>query len=93
MQGHESVWVFNGERSRLPGGVFGSRAEAEAWIERHGLTGLLTEYPVGVGVYEWAIASGRFTPKRPDQQTGEFIGRFTSASLAHVHYENGKAVS
>lgn len=88
-----SVWVFNGEGSRFPSGIFALRDSAEIWIRQHQLTGILTEYPLDIGVYEWAIQNGVFRPKRPDQQSSKFVGGFTSAHMAHVHFEAGVAVA
>ncbi|HEU0053036.1 MAG TPA: hypothetical protein VFQ39_07655, partial [Longimicrobium sp.] len=48
------VWVFNGEAGSFPSGVFTSREAAEAWIAKYALTGVLTAYPLDVGVYDWA---------------------------------------
>ena len=86
----ERVWVFNGGKGHFPGGIFTALDGAEQWIERHGLTGTLTAYPLDTGVYEWAIAKGLFRPDKPHQTTSDFIGRFTSASMEHHHYENGR---
>jgi len=69
--------------------VFTRRDLAEEWIQKHGLSGTLTAYPLDVGVYEWALNKGTFKPKRDDQQSAEFIQRFSSASQEHYHYENG----
>ncbi len=33
------------------------------------------------------VGCGAFKPNRPDQKEARFIGRFTSASLEHYHYE------
>jgi hypothetical protein len=84
----DSVWVFNGSAD-LPAAVFTTRELVEAWIAKHGLSGVLTKYPLDVGVYEWAIGCGAFKPKRPDQSGAQFIGRFSSASLEHYHYRDG----
>ena len=83
------MWVFNGASATFPSGVFSSREKAEAWIQLHGLTGVLTRYPIDIGVYEWTIEVGAFKPKRDDQTTPQFIQRFSSASQEHYHYENG----
>src|SRR4051812_25975129 len=72
----DSVWVFNGG-GNVPAAVFTTRDLAEAWIALHGLTGVLTKYPLDVGVYEWAIDCGAFKPKRPDQSAPHFIERFS----------------
>ncbi len=83
------MWVFNGARSQFPAGVFSTKEAAEAWISLHCLTGVLTRYPIDCGVYEWAITSGYFSPCQPHHKSGEFIQKFTSASLEHYHYEDG----
>ncbi len=81
----DSVWVFNGG-GQFPSGVFTSRELAEAWIAEHRLIGILTNYPLDVGLYDWAIARGTFKPKRPEHSEPAFIGRFNSARQDHRHY-------
>jgi hypothetical protein len=83
------VWVFNGI-NHFPSGIFSSREKAEQWIAKHQLSGCLTKYPMDIGIYEWAIANGAFKPKRPEHSQPKFIGRFSSASLEHYHYEDGQ---
>jgi len=68
----QKVWVFHGEGARFASGVFSSKELASAWIARHGLSGLLTVYPLDEGAYQWAVNSGNFVPKTPDQRTAEF---------------------
>ncbi len=87
---HPTVFVFNGANASFPCGVFADRESAISWISSNSLTGTLTEYPVGVGAYDWAVAAGHFTPKRADQQTPKFIERFTSGAQWHAHFESGK---
>ncbi|GAB4454765.1 MAG: hypothetical protein OHK0029_09820 [Armatimonadaceae bacterium] len=82
------VWIFNGQGS-FPSGAFATRESAEAWIRQHRLTGTLTCYPLGKGIYDWAIELGYFKPKRDGHTTPEFIGAFSSAYQDHYHYENG----
>jgi hypothetical protein len=85
------VWVFNGGvKSTFSGGVFSKKELAEDWIKKNALTGTLTRYALDMGVYEWAISNGAFNPKRDNQKTPSFIGRFSSASQEHYHYEDGK---
>jgi hypothetical protein len=84
----ESVWVFNGEKSSFPSGVFSTREKAEKWISTNSLTGCLTKYPLDQGVYEWSIEEGLFSPKHDHQNTPDFIGRFSGGST-HFHFENG----
>jgi hypothetical protein len=85
------VWVFQAPLSgRFAGGAFSSRDDAEAWIERHGLSGVLTLYPVDEGVYDWAIEDGLFSPKKLHESEAAFIVSFTTASQPHHHhYEDG----
>jgi hypothetical protein len=84
-----SVWVFCAPEAIFPAGVFTEQQLADAWIKKHSLTGTLTEYPLNIGLYEWAISKGYFKPKYPSHHKAKFIGRFSSAYLEHYHYENG----
>jgi hypothetical protein len=84
------VWVFHGAGAQFASGVFASRADAESWIARNQLTGLLTAYPVGVGVYDWAVDSGEFKVTKDKHRHPQFIGSFTSGAQEHFHYENGR---
>lgn len=86
---------------RLPGTTSGSstapvmqlpapcspREQAEGWINANGLQGTLTKYPVDVPVYDFAIQNGWFTQKSDRERSGEFIQRFSSASMEHYHYD------
>ena len=87
MQTH--VLIFVAPKAVFPSAVFASLVDAENWITKHGLTGVLTEYPVGVGVFEWAVESGKFKPKPTKKIDASFIGQFTTAAMTHYHYENG----
>ena len=84
-----SAFVFNGSGADFPSAVFSDRERAIAWISCHGLSGTLTEYPVDIGVYDWATQNGSFKPKRAEQETPQFIERFTSMAQWHAHFENG----
>ena len=84
------VWIFNGSRSAFPSAVFQSKDAAVAWIKEDRLSGTLTQYPVDVPVYDWAIEHGYFKPRRPYQQSPDFIGTFSSASQNHLHFEDGQ---
>ncbi len=89
MGASEFVWVFHGAAGRFSSGVFSTRRKGEAWIKTHRLTGILTAYPVDVGVYDRAVERGDFEPKNERERSSEFIGAFTSASQEHYHYEDG----
>jgi hypothetical protein len=84
------IWVFLANGASMPSGVFEDQDLAKKWIKKHSLSGLLTEYPVDVGIYDWAIGKGLFRPKYPSQESAGFVGKFTSAYLKHSHYENGE---
>ena len=85
----QEVWVFNGVGGAFPSGVFDAVDVAELWIAKYQLSGTLTEYPIGVGVFDWAIDRGLFKPKVGRVYDANFIGQFTSASMRHFHYEDG----
>jgi hypothetical protein len=88
-----SVWLFNGYGIRypnFPSAAFLTRYRAEEWIKIHAVSGTLTEYPLDVGVYEWAILKGFFKPTKEKQTTPAFIETFSSASQEHYHYEHGQ---
>lgn len=84
----DNVWVFNGGGS-FPAAVFTTREQGEAWIATHKVSGVLTKYPLDVGVYEWAIECGAFKPKWPSHSEPKFIASFSSASQEHYHYTDG----
>jgi len=85
----DSIWIFHGINGRFSSGVFTEVKLAEEWIFRHKLTGVLTEYPINVGCYDWALENDLFQPKKDEYQSSEFIGKFTTAGQEHFHYEDG----
>lgn len=87
------VYVFNSPtKSKFSGGVFSKKHIAEQWIKKNMLTGILTKYPLDIGVYDWVIKNELFSPKNDNQIQADFIGGFSSASQEHNHYENGVCV-
>jgi hypothetical protein len=89
----EKIFVFNNpNHSRFSGGVFSDKIIAEKWIKKNLLSGVLTIYPLNVGVYEWAIEKDFFFAKTEQQKSSDFIGGFSSASQEHYHYENGESI-
>ncbi len=84
------IWIFQGSGAQFPSGVFTDEDQARAWIRAEKLSGLLTKYPVGQGVFDWAVQQGFFTPRKPEHHSAKFIGRFTSASMEHYHFEDGQ---
>jgi hypothetical protein len=85
---HDNVWIFHADGARFASGVFNSKADAMAWVAGHRLTGLVTEYPVGVGCYDLAVAAGRFTASKPHHGSPEHVGSF-SPGLDHVPVVDG----
>jgi len=90
---HKTIWVFNGANSQFSGGVFEELHVAENWIAKNNLTGMLTEYPINTGVFDWASENDLISmkPEKIEQKKNDpiFIGGFTTASMNHNHYENG----
>ena len=82
--------MFHGAGGRFTSGVFTSQTQAEAFIHQYRLTGVLTRYPVGISVYDWAIQEKLFEPNKPKQFQPGFIQRFTTASQEHYHYAPDK---
>lgn len=89
MTGIKEVWVFSGVNAKFPAAVFDVKEDALGWIKKNRLTGVLTKYPVGVSVYEWAIEIGNFKVRSGMDSTSEFIGKFSSAAQEHMHFEGG----
>lgn len=93
MKEYQFVWVFNNNKSNFSGGIFLSKDLAETWISRYNLTGILTQYPLNIGVLDYLIKEDLVgmrneTIERVKNDPNK-IGGFTSASLIHYHYENG----
>lgn len=87
----KEVWVFNGAEGRFPSAIFENKDDAEEWVKKYALTGVLTKYPVGVSVYEWAVENGHFRVKNEKEGSSLFIQKFSSAAQEHIHFENGSA--
>lgn len=86
----EYAWLFNGEMGRFASAVFTELTLAEDWIKSNRLTGVLTRYPINIGVYDWAVKEELFSIKAEEHTSPLFIGKFTSAGQEHYHYENGE---
>ena len=85
----DGIWVFSGIGARLPAGVFSDVNKAERWIAEHGLSGILTFYPLNEGAYDWALRNDLFKPTKGHHRKPEFIQRF-SGGQQHHHYESGR---
>lgn len=86
------IYVFTGEGSNFPAGIFTTLENAEKWINKYSLNGILNKYPTDIGIYDWAVQEDFFTIKNEYQKEPKFIQRFTCASMEHFHFENGKLV-
>ncbi|KZN66412.1 hypothetical protein N473_08460 [Pseudoalteromonas luteoviolacea CPMOR-1] len=89
----KSVWVFNKNNADFSGGVFSELELAESWIKENSLTGVLTNYPLDQGVFDWAVENDmhNIKPEKLAEKSKQpnFIGGFTTASQEHYHYQDG----
>jgi hypothetical protein len=83
------VWIFHGDNARVASGVFVTEEQGLEWIQRHRLTGLLTEYRLGVGAYDDAVERGLFRPSREHHGTPEHIAQFSPGGTRHFHVFDG----
>lgn len=86
----DTVWIFHGERAKFSSAVFTRRDLAEQWIATNGFSGMLTEYPLDISVYDFHQASG--VGKKYAECSLEFKQNYASASQDHYHYLAGKKV-
>jgi len=88
----QGFWVFHGAGAKFAAGVFVSREKADSAIRKHRLTGVLTWYPSGELVYDWASREKllNMKPEKSAELTAEKIGQLTTASQPHFHYEDGE---
>lgn len=85
----KTVWVFHGANAKFASAVFSEFTHAERWLVANGFSGVLTEYPLDVSVYDFQVGQSLFTPTKDEHRSKDFVQRFTSASQPHFHYENG----
>lgn len=81
------AWVFQGEASSHASAIYTDFETAVKWILDARLSGVLTEYPVDEGVYDWAVSHDYYRRKGDDEPS--FVGSFTSANQRHIHFEGG----
>lgn len=87
-----TVWIFHGNDARHAAGAFDSLDQGLSWARRHGVSGLLTEYPVGDGCFDIAVEEGHFTPSKPHHGTPSHVASFSPGWTNHVHVEDGERV-
>jgi hypothetical protein len=86
----DKLYVFNGNNSVFPSGLFTEHELAVNWIKLNKLSGVLNVYPVNIGLYDWAIENNLFAIKNDNQRKPSFIERFSCAELEHYHFDNGE---
>lgn len=85
----ETIYIFNADKATFASAVFTSKQLAEQWIQKHHVCGVLTEYPVNTGCYDWAIEKGYFKTKSPIDRSPVFIAKFLSAYQKNWRYKHG----
>jgi hypothetical protein len=86
------VWVIVGEQGKCTSGVFSDLDSAEQWISLHSLTGLLSQYPLNEGAFDWAVKTERIKRSFAETATPGMIGSFCSY-LNYYHYKDSKRVT
>lgn len=86
--GRARVWIFHGDGAPFASAVFHNKTTALTWIAHHHVTGILSQYPLGDGCYDIAVAEGRFTPTKPHHGNPQHIARF-SPGAEHIHVRGG----
>jgi hypothetical protein len=79
-----------GKGSWTPTAVFETFDAAYQWIKENELTGHLSEYPIGISVYDWAVENGYYKPKDESQKSVGHIQKFGTSYLRHEHYFKGE---
>ena len=88
-----TVWIFHGEEAQFAAGVFHSKSDGLAWAAKHGVSGILTEYPVGDGCFDIAVRDGHFRPSKPHHGSTAHVAAFSPGWTKHIHLENGSPLS
>jgi len=84
------IYVLDSGPGCFPAGIFRSRGEAESVIREKGLSGLLTEYPVDVLVYDHNLEGGHIRLTKAWQTTAKYIQQHASpGGCDHWHYTDG----
>jgi hypothetical protein len=83
------MYVFTGNKSIFPVGIFNEFELASQNIEKYKLSGILTKYPININLYEWALDNNFLEIKNESQKNPKFIEQFSCASTEHYHFEEG----
>lgn len=90
MKKEEFIWIL--QRGQFPYAVFDDFDRACKWIEESKASGLMTGYPINQTALSWALDKGFFKAKKEEHDTIAYEETFTSASMPHYHFEDGKLV-
>lgn len=84
------IWLFIAD---VPSGAFTDKEEAEEWIIKNKLSGVLTAFPLGISCFDWSIENNALTIRaekiEEKKSDPKFIASCLPASLEHFHYRNG----
>lgn len=87
------IYLFNGQQAKFTSAVFITFEKAKAWVEQHHLSGILIEYPLDTGCYDWAIEQGHFVEFSPIDRAPIFIENFISIYQKSWHFAYGEMLS
>lgn len=89
--GEARIWVFNSLRPVKPysfsSAVFTSVEIADSWVAFHGCSGVLSEYPVDTGFFDWARQHG-VEGAQLDNPSPETIEDWADLPLIRHHYKD-----
>ena len=85
----DSVWIFSGAGGRFASAVFADENSAREWIVKSRVSGILTEYPIGISAYDWALKNNHFVIKKDFEREAKFVQNFSSGAQKHFHFELG----
>lgn len=72
----EDMWVLQDAETLHVTGVFTSLEAAQQTVEKHGVSGYVTWYPVNQLPYQWAQEQGFMHMVKPQHKTAQFIQNF-----------------
>ena len=90
MNKSNQVYVFNAHQAGFASAVFSTYKQAEGWIQRNYLSGILTEYPLNQSCYDWAKLQGHFKERSAIDRSPIFIAKFISAYQKIWHFLHGQ---
>ena len=82
-----------GEGGCFPAAAFTKFEDADAWVAKHRLTGMLSVMPLNQGLFDWAVENDvlNLKPEKLEIKSKDpsFIVNCATASLDHYHYKKG----